>query len=464
MNSDNNSFEIDIIPNKKLENKQIVKKFVKNIKHNYIKLELNHKYTGTSPIVLPTFSIKNWNKLHDALDKELERKGIHDKDDIECIHDTVDDNHERIAGINDYSNNDNSVEEEEEGISLPQKLVELALNNCMLFKNEFGIPHALAKIDDYYDVLLIEGSKFKRYISKLYYDANEGKIAYPEAIKTAVSQLEAKAEFEGKTIPLHLRVAWSNPHNTKDIIYYDLSDSKRRCIKITDNSWNIVDNQLEVLFRRYRHLSPQIEPINVLSNNNNVDDIDNTDNTILDKFIDLLNVKDDDNKLLLKCYIISLFIPEIQKPILMLHGEQGSAKSTLQELIKTFVDPSSIKTLTFPRDTNEFIQQLSHNYVAVYDNISDIKEWISDLLCRSVTGNGFSKRSLYTDDDDFFYNFKRVVGLNGINLGATKSDLLDRGLIIQLERIPKENRKKVDEIWKEFEELKPKLLGTCLMS
>ena len=47
----------------------------------------------------------------------------------------------------------------------------------------------------------------------------------------------------------------------------------------------------------------------------------------------------------------------------MLHGEQGSAKSTLQELIKMLVDPSSVRTLTFPRDINELIQLLSHHYV-----------------------------------------------------------------------------------------------------
>ena len=51
----------------------------------------------------------------------------------------------------------------------------------------------------------------------------------------------------------------------------------------------------------------------------------------------------------------------------MLHGEQGSAKSTLQELIKMLVDPSIVNTLTFPRDINELIQQLSHNYIAYYD-------------------------------------------------------------------------------------------------
>jgi hypothetical protein len=66
---------------------------------------------------------------------------------------------------------------------------------------------------------------------------------------------------------------------------------------------------------------------------------------------------------------------------------------------------------------------------------------------------------LYTDDDDVIYNFKRCIGFNGINLGATKADLLDRGLIIQLERISKEKRRKLSDIWNDFEKIKPQLLG-----
>jgi hypothetical protein len=89
---------------------------------------------------------------------------------------------------------------------------------------------------------------------------------------------------------------------------------------------------------------------------------------IFDQFMNLINVKGEDNKLLLKCYIISLFYPEIPKPILMLHDEQGSAKPTLQELIRMLVDPSSILTLTFPRDLNDLVQKLSHNYIAVLNS------------------------------------------------------------------------------------------------
>ena len=123
-------------------------------------------------------------------------------------------------------------------------------------------PHALVKIKDYYDVLSLEGTKFKRYLSKLYYDSEDGnnnkknKIAGTEVLNSVVHHLQADAEFGGKTIPLHLRTAWANS-DTKDAIYYDMSDEKRRCIKVTKDGWKIVDNQIEVLFKRYNHLTPR---------------------------------------------------------------------------------------------------------------------------------------------------------------------------------------------------------------
>ncbi len=76
-----------------------------------------------------------------------------------------------------------------------------------------------------------------------------------------------------------------------------------------------------------------------------------------------------------------------------------------------------------------------------------------------MTGGGFSKRQLYTDDDDIIYSFKRCIGFNGINLVATKADLLDRGLIIQLERISEEKRRKIEDIWNHFKEIRQQLLG-----
>jgi hypothetical protein len=49
--------------------------------------------------------------------------------------------------------------------------------------------------------------------------------------------------------------------------------------------------------------------------------------------------------------------------------------------------------------------------------------------------------------------------LNGINLVVQKADLLDRSILLALERIPKEKRREEQEFWDEFTRLKPFLLG-----
>lgn len=185
----------------------------------------------------------------------------------------------------------------------------------------------------------------------------------------------------------------------------------------------------------------------------------------MDKFINLIlsasvnKCKLQEYKILLSCYIICAFVPEIPKAVPMTFGHQGAAKTSLMEFIKTLVDPSAVKTLSFPTDLNEMIQQLSHNYLAFYDNISTLRDRTSDQLCRAVTGSGSSKRVLYSDDDDFIRSFKRCIGINGINLAATKPDLLDRALFFELKRIENKDRRKLEDVWREFEAMAPQLLG-----
>jgi hypothetical protein len=101
----------------------------------------------------------------------------------------------------------------------------------------------------------------------------------------------------------------------------------------------------------------------------------------------------------------------------------------------------------------------AHHYVVFLDNLSTLPEWLSDAICRCVTGEGFSKRELYSDDEDMLYSFRRSVGLNGINLVPSKPDLLDRVLILSLERIPDTRRSTEAQLWEAFLILKPRLLG-----
>ena len=144
-----------------------------------------------------------------------------------------------------------------------------------------------------------------------------------------------------------MRVAYDTKEDeTRTIrttIFYDLTNKEWEAIKITAEGWVI--EKAPIIFRRH-NAQPQVYP----SKDYPPD--------ILDRFIKLLNVKDEKTKLLIKCYIIALFIPEIDKPILMLHGDPGGAKSTLEELVRTLVDPSSVLTFALPRDIVELVQQL----------------------------------------------------------------------------------------------------------
>ena len=380
--------------------------------------------------ILPLEQIKkivcDWNQEHciPPLDeKEFERQW-----EAAIIY-TTKTNHKFVNHLNKNQDTD---------IDILEKIKEYCIE---LFVDQYNVPHVRVKVNEHLETLPLSGQRLRNLLFKIYHD--ETKKISCEKIENIINILKADSVISEKVKYLDLRVGKTDDST----FYYDLTNSKWSVIRIIPSGWSVVDKDIPILFKRFSNQQPQVIPSSEYSSD------------IFDRFMELINIQEEDTKLLLKCYIISLFIPDIAKPILILHGEQGSAKSTLQELIKMLVDPSIVKTHTFSRGSNELIQILSHNYIVYFDNVSIIRDWISDVLCRAVTGSGFSKRQLYTDDDDIIYHFRRCIGFNGVNLEATKADLLDRAIIILLERIPKEKRKRIEEVWKEFNEIKSQLLG-----
>jgi hypothetical protein len=341
-------------------------------------------------------------------------------------------------------------DDDESQSKLSEEVIELIKPKIVfLFKNSrTDSAFAAVLINGHREIVPIHKSKyFDLWIRKTYYDET-GKTLGSQVLREVVDTLEAKAIFEGQTETLDLRVG-KDPH--EDLVYwYDLTNENLEAIKITKDGWQVVDsNQAPLIFRRYAGQRAQVYP----SRNYPPD--------IMDRFINLLNLKDsEDTKLLVKCYIVAVLIPGIAKAMLMVHGPKGAAKSAFQDLIKLLLDPSSLINLTLPRIEEELNQQLMHNFLTYYDNVSTLPEWLSNAFCRAVTGTSRSKRELYTDDDDVIYQYMRPVGFNGINLAATKSDALDRGLIIEVERIRNEDRRSFeDDIKPELEKIKPQLLG-----
>ena len=274
-NNENNSIKLEI-KDQILRDKGIVQSFelVENENNNTIIFKFNSIYDKTTVPITFLRNKMTWQSFLRDLDKSLiEIAGIDKEEDRKLIKRTVNYYHDVISGgggsVSDNNTKGNvdvdddiTAEEKDTSKSFEKTLIELALKNLTLFKDESGTPHALVKIKDHYDVISIglrEGSRFKRYLIKLFYDTFNDCIVNTETINNVVQILQTSAEYEGKTIPLHLRTAWSNTE-TKDTIYYDLTDEKRRCIKITKDGWKITENQLEVLFKRYKQQLPQIEP------------------------------------------------------------------------------------------------------------------------------------------------------------------------------------------------------------
>jgi hypothetical protein len=325
--------------------------------------------------------------------------------------------------------------------SVAEKLIDLiSQNSNTFFKDQYDVPFARIHNADHHEIVRVGSDKFKRYIGRLYYE-NENKVAKTEALTNAVQVLQAKAEYRGDTIPLSLRVASLNGD-----IFYDLTNEKWQCVRITRECWQLLDEAPTPMFMRYNQTS-QVQPDN------------NYDYEIFDRFLQLTNLKKEEDRILLKVYIVSLFIPNIQHVILQVHGEKGGAKSMLETLIKELVDPAKPKLLSTHKDRMEFIQQLAHNYLAYYDNLKYIPGWLSDEVCRAVTGSGSSKRKLYSDDDDIVYEYRRCLGFNGINVILTEPDALDRSITIEQDRIEDENRRQEEEIVAKFLEIRPKLLA-----
>jgi hypothetical protein len=211
--------------------------------------------------------------------------------------------------------------------------------------------------------------------------------------------LVGKAEWENPTIPLHLRVC--RPCESSPI-YYDLTDDSWQQVEIrAGQPWKVIDAQdSPVLFNRYGQ-APQVMPEHEYS----------TDT--LDRFIGLANIKNENDKLLAKVYLIVAFIPEIAHPIYSPFGGPGAAKSMWQTMIKRVADPAIVDLLTIPTERNEFLQHLGHNYMTFYDNLKQkrVPYWLPQDICSAVTGAGNIKRILFTDDDDFARKYKRCLGL-----------------------------------------------------
>ncbi|WP_088186818.1 hypothetical protein [Desulfosporosinus sp. FKA] len=305
-----------------------------------------------------------------------------------------------------------------------------------------GVEDVYAEISNngHTEILKLNSRKYKMWLTKEFFDET-GKAPGSDSMTAALNTLQAKAFYDGEFLITNRRVAGEDGK-----FYYDLAGQNPRVICIASNRCSIL-NSPPRLFVRSKNMKGQVEP-----------DFDGDFNLINKHF----HFKDEDDRILFTVYLISCFVPDIPHPVLVLSGEKGAAKSTSMRMAKAVVDPAGQDLLIMPNSIDDLVLALSNSYMPCFDNLDRITWEKSDILCMASTGGSFSKRKLYSDDDETILSFKRCVAVNGINVVATRPDLLDRSIVLELERIEKSQRKAESQIWNEFNSDLPQIVGAAL--
>jgi hypothetical protein len=322
------------------------------------------------------------------------------------------------------------------------RLVKLAEGSIEeLFHDTLGNPYAAVRVQSHREVLRVDSPDFRRWLAQ---QANRVDQAIPgrSALDEAADMFLGRAQYLGPEREVFLRVGEAGGK-----LYLDLGTPDWSAVEIDNCGWRIVPWS-PVNFRRTKGMLPLPMP---------------QAGGDLRELQQVLNLGDEDNWSLVVGWLLGALLPSGPYPVLVLHGEQGSAKSTTVRALRSLIDPHVTLLRSAPRDEQNLFVAAQNNWVVCWDNLSHLRAWQSDALCRLATGGGFATRKLYSNDEEVQIQVARPVILNGIaSEMVSQPDLLNRVLMVELPVITDTGRRAEKDVKGELELLRPSLLGALL--
>jgi hypothetical protein len=289
------------------------------------------------------------------------------------------------------------------------------------------------------EVWPVESTRFRRLLGGIFFKERKRSVNR-NAIADAINTLAGLACYDGEERQVHLRVAWHDEN-----ILIDLCDAKWRVIKVTPDGWEILDKS-PVAFVRTASMQPLPLPGGAGS---------------IEELWKLLNISKAQRPLVAGA-LLNAFHPNGPYLVTNYVGEQGTAKTCAARMHRMLVDPNSNPLRSPPKEERDLLAQAANNWCVAFDNLSSLPLWLSDGLCRLATGGGHSARTLYTDLEEISLAVKRPVILNGIEDVATRPDLAERALQIELEEIHEEKRISEEHLWPRFEKARANIFCAIL--
>lgn len=260
---------------------------------------------------------------------------------------------------------------------------------------------------------------------------------------TALTDALLVLEGEAMTAPaehVHLRFA-----RIDEGLAIDLGNADGRSVIVTPDGWT-VGQSCPVTFRRTELTGELPEP---------------RPGGDMEELRGLLNVSTGSWSLL-RGWLVAALFPDIPRPVVYVFGEQGTGKSSATRMLADLIDASPAPLRAPPKDPEEWIVSAAGSAVVALDNLSSIPDWLSDAMCRGVTGGAMVRRRLYADDDLAVTVLQRAILFNAIDLAGIRGDLAERLIKVELAYIAGGRRKTSDEVLGAFYGARARILGALL--
>jgi hypothetical protein len=216
--------------------------------------------------------------------------------------------------------------------SAATQIVESVLNDKggsieLWHASEGGCYISLRYPDGHFEHRSLKSKATRQWLGGLYY-FKTNRVATSSSISAAIMAMEGFA-LKGSLYSTCIRVAKED-----DAIYVDLGDNSWEAIRVTVNGWDIIKNP-PVKFQRHRGLKPLPRP----ERGGSIDDLR-----------PILNIENNDSWLLVKGWLIGSLSPKGPYAILAIAGEQGSAKTWLEKILRSTIDPNALAVRRPPRN------------------------------------------------------------------------------------------------------------------
>ncbi len=219
-----------------------------------------------------------------------------------------------------------------------------------LFHAPDGEAYTTVGVGGHWETCPLRSGRFTRWLTRSFY-REAGRAPSAQALADARATIAAIAAFDGPELPVFVRVAGYG-----DAVYIDLCDERWQVAEVTASGWRVLPSEA-VPVRSVRRDNAAPLPCPVAGGG-------------LDELKPLLNVRGEEDFRLLVGWLVGALNPEGPYPVLVLQGEQGSAKSTTVRVLRSVTDPAVEPLRAPPRDERDLAIAASGNWVPALDNLS----------------------------------------------------------------------------------------------